>query len=82
MGCRLHLIEVVVVAESDLVELDPAVSDVLPLPLLESALALILALEEDRGLSGLGAVRVLAYLDRVMVCIEVVEEGDDVFMPA
>lgn len=55
-GRVLHLIEVVVIAEGDLVKLDPAMSNVLTLSLLESALALILILEENRGLTSLGAI--------------------------
>jgi 2-keto-4-pentenoate hydratase len=79
---HLHLVKICVVSEGDLIELDPAMSYVLPLFLLESSLALIFALEEDGGLTSLSPIRVLAYLDRVMMGVEILEEGNDVLISA
>ena len=64
--------------ESHLIELDPSVSDVLPLLFPEGSLALWLILEENGTLSGLGAIYILAYLDGLSVAIIILEERADV----
>jgi hypothetical protein len=78
----LHLVKVSIVTKSYLVELNPTVGYVLSLFLLEGALALIFVLKEYSSFTSLGAIRVLANLNGIMVCIEVFKEGDDVLISA
>ena len=76
----LHLLEVQEVLQCDLIELNPAVADILTLLLLEGSLTLLLASEEDGPLSGATVILVPPDFNTLRLHIILSEESEDVLI--
>ena len=74
----LLLLEAKIIIESDLIQLNPSMRDILALLFTEGSLAFLFIFEKYGALTSLSIVLIPAYLNRVLIYIVVLKESDNI----